>query len=75
MDIQSAMLAILSGAFLAGSTNIGDFIVFRFIAGASASIILAAIPIWMNEVAPVKMRGSLVGIHPAFLIVGFCIQG
>ncbi|KAI5366805.1 hypothetical protein CUC08_Gglean010066 [Alternaria sp. MG1] len=71
----SAMLAILSGAFLAGSTNIGEFIFFRFIAGASAFMILAAIPIWMNEVVPVKMRGGLVDIHAVFLILGYCIQG
>lgn len=75
MNIQSAMLAILSGAFLAGSTDIGEFIVFRFIAGASAFMILAAIPIWMNEVVPVKMRGGLVDIHAVFLILGYCIQG
>jgi MFS family permease len=52
-------VSYLSGAFLAGSINIGEFIVLRFIAGASAFMILAAIPIWMNEVVPVKMRGAL----------------
>lgn len=71
----SAILAIISGAVLAGSTNIAEFIVFRLIAGASAFMILAAVPIWMNEVVPVDMRGGLVDIHAVFLILGYTIQG
>lgn len=42
---QSAGLLILSGAFLAGSTNVGEFIFFRFISGAGAFSILAAVPV------------------------------
>lgn len=38
-------MAIISGAFLAGSTNVGEFIFFRFIAGASAFMMLAAVPV------------------------------
>lgn len=71
----SAILAIISGAVLAGSTDIAEFIVFRLIAGASAFMVLAAVPIWMNEVVPVDMRGGLVDIHAVFLILGYTIQG
>ncbi|ORY03954.1 MFS transporter [Clohesyomyces aquaticus] len=71
----SAILAIISGAVLAGSTHIAEFIAFRLIAGASAFMILAAVPIWMNEVVPVKMRAGLVDIHAVFLILGYTIQG
>jgi len=42
---KSAVLNIVSGAFLAGSTNIGEFILFRFIAGAGAFSMLAAVPV------------------------------
>lgn len=42
---QSYILNIISGAFMAGSTNIGEFIFFRFVAGASAFMILGAIPV------------------------------
>jgi MFS family permease len=41
----SAILAIISGAVLAGSTNIIEFIIFRFVAGAAAFMILAAVPV------------------------------
>ncbi|KAF2710650.1 MFS transporter [Pleomassaria siparia CBS 279.74] len=71
----SAILAIISGALLAGSTHIAVFIVFRFVAGASAFMILAAVPIWMNEVVPVKMRAGLVDIHAVFLVLGYTVQG
>jgi MFS family permease len=69
------MLNIVSGAFLAGSTNIGEFILFRFIAGAGAFSILAAVPIWMNEVVPEHLRGGLVDIHAVLLIFGYTVQG
>lgn len=71
----SAILAIISGAVLAGSTDIAEFIVFRFVAGAGAFMILAAIPIWMSEVVPVDLRGGLVDIHAVMLVLGYTIQG
>ncbi|KAF2642444.1 MFS transporter [Massarina eburnea CBS 473.64] len=71
----AAILAIISGAVLAGSTHIAEFIFFRFIAGAAAFMALAAIPIWMNEVVPVKMRAGLVDIHAVFLVLGYTVQG
>lgn len=39
------MLNIVSGAVLAGSTHIAEFIAFRFVAGAGAFSILAAVPV------------------------------
>lgn len=39
------MLNVISGAVLAGSTHVAEFIVFRFIAGAGAFSILAAVPV------------------------------
>lgn len=72
---QSAILAIISGAVMTGSVNIGMFIAFRFIAGASAFMILAAVPILMNEIVPVHMRGALVDVHAVMLVLGYTIQG
>jgi MFS family permease len=60
---------------LAGSTNIAEFLVFRFVAGASAFMILAAIPLYMNEVVPNTLRGGLVDIHAVFLLFGYTVQG
>ncbi|KAJ9615767.1 hypothetical protein H2200_001844 [Cladophialophora chaetospira] len=70
-----AILAIISGAIMAGSVNVGMFIAFRFVAGAAAFMILAAVPILMNEIAPVHMRGALVDVHAVMLVLGYTIQG
>jgi hypothetical protein len=43
--LQPAILIIVSGAVLAGSTNIGEFLFFRFVSGAGTFMILAAVPI------------------------------
>ncbi|KAK4494564.1 hypothetical protein PRZ48_013920 [Zasmidium cellare] len=67
----SALLALISGAVLSGSTHIAEFLVFRFIAGASAFMILAAVPIWMSEVVPAHLRGALVNmVWPLLLLLG-----
>lgn len=70
----AASLAIISGAFLAGSVHIGMFIAFRFVAGASAFMILAAVPILMNEIVPGHLRGALVDLHGVLLVLGYVIQ-
>jgi MFS family permease len=72
---QSASLAMISGAFLAGSVHIGMFLAFRFVAGAGAFMILAAVPILMNEIVPVHLRGALVDMHGVMLVLGYTIQG
>ncbi|KAI1618273.1 MFS transporter [Exophiala viscosa] len=70
----SAILAIVSGAVMAGSVNVGMFIAFRFVAGAAAFMALAAVPILMNEIVPVHMRGALVDVHAVMLVLGYTIQ-
>lgn len=70
----AACLAIVSGALLAGSVHIGMFIAFRFVAGASAFMILAAVPILMNEIVPGHLRGALVDLHGILLVFGYVIQ-
>jgi MFS family permease len=51
------------------------FLAFRFVAGASAFMILAAVPILMNEIVPVHLRGALVDMHGVMLVLGYAIQG
>lgn len=69
----SAAITIFSGALLAGSVDIGMFIFFRFVSGAGAFMILAAVPVWMNEVVPPSIRGVLVDIHGAALLFGYML--
>lgn len=38
-------------------------------------MILAATPLYMNEVVPNTLRGGLVDIHAVFLLLGYTIQG
>lgn len=40
----SALYCLISGAVLAGSTHIAVFLAFRFVAGAGAFMVLAAVP-------------------------------
>ncbi|KAI1619252.1 hypothetical protein EDD37DRAFT_654894 [Exophiala viscosa] len=64
---MSGTLNVIAGAFVAGSTNMRELIFFRFALGASTIIILGAIPLYMNELAPSRMRGDLVELHAVFL--------
>lgn len=45
----SALYCLISGAVLAGSTHIAMFLVFRFVAGAGAFMILAAVPVSVQD--------------------------
>lgn len=72
---QSAILVIVSGAIMCGSVNVGMFIAFRFVAGAGCFMMLAAVPILMNEIVPVHMRGALVDFHAIFLVLGYVVSG
>lgn len=70
----SAGVVIVTSALLAGSTNVGEFIVWRFFQGAGTWMMLSAVPIWMTEVAPPAIRGTLVDIHGACLLFGYAFS-
>ncbi|KAK5051910.1 hypothetical protein LTR84_002713 [Exophiala bonariae] len=67
----SAFINLISGIGLTASVHIGMFIFFRFLAGAGAFMIVAAVPIWMNEVVPPNVRGIMVDCHCVGLLVGY----
>lgn len=69
----SALITLISGAFLAGSVHVAMFIAFRFFSGAGAFMIVAAVPIWMNEVVPPTVRGILVDCHSVGLLFGYAL--
>jgi MFS family permease len=66
-----AMLVVISGALLAGSTHIAMFLTFRFFSGMGSFWLLGAIPVWMTEIVPAKNRGLLVDIHSCALLLGY----
>ena len=65
--------SVISAALMAGSVHIGMFIAFRFMSGAATFALVAAIPVWMSEVAPPRIRGALVTVHNFSLLIGFAI--
>jgi MFS family permease len=67
----SAAIVLVTSPLLAGSTNIGEFIVWRFFVGGGAWMMIAAVPIWMAEVAPPSIRGILIDVHGAGFLFGY----
>jgi MFS family permease len=68
-----AILVVISGALLAGSTHIAMFLTFRFVSGVGTFWLLGAIPVWMTEIVPPKNRGLLVDIHSCALLLGYAL--
>jgi sugar porter (SP) family MFS transporter len=65
-----AALMVVSNAILSGSVNIGMFITFRLFAGAAATMMATAVPLWMSEVVPANVRGTFVNISGASILAG-----
>ena len=66
-----ALVNLLAAAGLAGSTSLGMFLAFRFIAGWGGWTIVTAIPIWMSEVSPPNIRGILIDCHNVGFLLGY----
>ncbi|EXJ77502.1 hypothetical protein A1O3_09728 [Capronia epimyces CBS 606.96] len=69
----SLLVSLVAFAVEAGSTHIAEFLAFRFVAGAGSFMLLAAVPLLMNEVVPSRMRGGLVELHAVFFVLGFAL--
>lgn len=67
------VITIFAAALMAGSVHVGMFIAFRFVSGLGGFMLLAAIPVWMSEVAPPSIRGALVSVHNLALLVGYTV--
>ncbi|UPK95891.1 hypothetical protein LCI18_006826 [Fusarium solani-melongenae] len=67
----SAAIIIISGAVMAGSVNVGQFIVFRFVSGAGTYMMISAVTLWMTEIAPPAVRGVFVSLVGASLLFGY----
>ncbi|KIW18898.1 hypothetical protein PV08_03187 [Exophiala spinifera] len=67
----AAIIIAFAGAMLAGSTNVGEFIFFRFVSGAGTYMMMSAVTLWMTEVAPPAVRGVFVSLNGACLLFGY----
>ncbi|KAI8830674.1 general substrate transporter [Chytriomyces cf. hyalinus JEL632] len=66
---------ILAALLLGSSTSVWGLYAGRFIAGLSAGLGSVGVPLYIAEVAPVKIRGSLGAIHQLSIVVGIlCSQ-
>lgn len=70
----AAVLLIISGAVMAGSSNIGMFIAFRVISGLGGGILTTNCPVYISEIAPFHMRGLLTGIHGVSINVAYTMS-
>ncbi|EXJ91724.1 hypothetical protein A1O3_00274 [Capronia epimyces CBS 606.96] len=68
-----AVLMVISGGLLAGSTAVAMFITFRFFSGMAGYILIAGVPLWIIEIVPPGSRGMLVDIHPAMFVFGYLV--
>lgn len=71
---KPALLTVISGAALCGSTNIGVFITFRFFSGAGCWMSMAAAALMMSELAPARIRGACVDINGSMFLLGCVIS-
>lgn len=49
------------------------FITFRFFLRGSAFMMVAAVPILINEIVPTHIRGALVDIHAVAFVLGYAL--
>ncbi|KAF2183591.1 general substrate transporter [Zopfia rhizophila CBS 207.26] len=70
-----ALILVVSSALLGSSVHISMFLVFRFLAGAGAFMILLAVPVYLSEVVPPKLRGALVDVHATAFNFGYMMAG
>ncbi|KAK4949973.1 hypothetical protein LTR10_011815 [Elasticomyces elasticus] len=67
------LITILASSLMSGSVNIPMFLFFRFVSGFGGFMLLAAIPVWMSEIAPPNIRGALVSVHNLALLIGYSV--
>ncbi|KAK7892203.1 hypothetical protein LTR67_007299 [Exophiala xenobiotica] len=68
-----ATVTVIAQALLAGSVNVGMFIVFRFFSGFGSSLMLGSVPLLISEVSPPHSRGFLVGFFGIAISTGYSL--
>ncbi|KAL1966953.1 hypothetical protein VTN77DRAFT_3697 [Rasamsonia byssochlamydoides] len=62
------------GGLQAGSVNIAEYIVMRFITGIGIGALVVLVPLYQSELAPPKIRGLLVGMHGVCICIGYALS-
>jgi len=69
----SAFLFIISSLGCALSPNAAGLMVFRFISGFGVGMISAVAPVYISEISPAKLRGTLVSYNQLAVVIGILI--
>ncbi|OAL33749.1 hypothetical protein AYO20_06925 [Fonsecaea nubica] len=67
----AAVITIVSNALLAGSVHVAMFITFRFFSGFAAFFTLTVVTIWMSEVVPPAVRGTVMEMLTVGFVAGY----
>jgi MFS family permease len=69
----TAMLFVISAVYTAFSTDIINFIVARIIGGLGVGMAILIAPMYIAEIAPRKLRGTLVTFNQLNIVLGISI--
>ncbi|KPM38696.1 hypothetical protein AK830_g7864 [Neonectria ditissima] len=69
----ASLFGIIGGGLQAGSVNVGMFIAARFITGVGIGALVTLVPLYQSEIAPLRIRGLLVGMHGVMIGTGYAL--
>ena len=70
MMASAALLAVSAAGCSMLSNGTAALVAFRFIGGLGVGVLSAVIPAYITEIAPEKMRGTLVSLYQLFVVIG-----
>ena len=70
---SSAVFFIVSSLGCALSGNLVSLLVFRLICGLGIGVISAVAPIYISEISPARLRGTLVSYNQLAIVIGILI--
>ncbi len=70
MMASAALLAVSAAGCSILSNGATALVAFRFIGGLGVGVLSAVIPAYITEIAPEKMRGTLVSLYQLFVVIG-----
>ena len=69
----SALLFSISAIGCALSADFTQLVIFRIIGGFGIGIVSIVSPIYISEVSPAKLRGTMVSLYQLFITIGFLL--
>ena len=69
----SALMFSISAIGCAVCTGFTDLVVYRIIGGVGIGIVSIVSPIYISEVSPARVRGTMVSFYQLFITIGFLL--